>query len=255
LAGGNLSSKVTKRQLYQQKMAGLSWTKAISELKTANGRRTLLEMSKDYDPDSQTQESWDPLALAAKAQDADADTFSFQEAMNHPDADGFWKAANDEIKTLTETMKVWDEVPRESWMNVLPSTWAFRIKRFPDGMIRKFKARFCARGDRQIHGVDFFDTYAPVVSWTTVRLMLMLSLELGLATKQVDYTAAFVHAPIDKPKHFDKMTPDEQAQHGVYIDMPRGFAKPGYVLKLNKALYGLRDAPRSFYKFISACLE
>jgi hypothetical protein len=51
------------------------------------------------------------------------------------------------------------------------------------------------------------------------------------------------------------MTEDEQAKHGVYIDMPRGFAKPGYVLKLNKALYGLRDAPRSFYKFISACLE
>jgi hypothetical protein len=140
--------------------------------------------------------------------------------MNHPDADGFWKAANDEIKTLTKTMKVWDEVPRESWMNVLPSTWAFWIKRFPDGMICKFKARFCARGDRQIHGVDFFDTYAPVVSWTTVRLMLMLSLELGLATKQVDYTAAFVHAPIDKPAHFDRMTEDEQAKHGVYIDMP-----------------------------------
>ena len=51
------------------------------------------------------------------------------------------------------------------------------------GEARKFKARFCARGDRQIEGVDFFDTYAPVVGWTTVRLLLILSLQLGLENK------------------------------------------------------------------------
>ena len=159
-------------------MASLDWTQAVNQLKTEDGRRTMLSIFKDYDHESNTQESWNPLALAAKTTDADADTFTFQEAMNHPNSDGFWDAAEKELKTLKETMKVWDEVDREPWMNVLPSTWAFRIKRFPNGLIRKFKARFCARGDRQIHGVDFFDTYAPVVSWTTVRLMLILSIEL-----------------------------------------------------------------------------
>ncbi len=39
---------------------------------------------------------------------------------------------------------------------------------FPDGLIKKFKARFCARGDQQIKGIDFFETYAPVVQWTTI---------------------------------------------------------------------------------------
>ena len=72
--------------------------------------------------------------------------------------------------------------------------------------MRKFKARFCARGDKQIEGVDFFDTYAPVVNWTTVHLMLILSLILQLSTKQVDYTAAFVHAPIDKDPDCNNMT-------------------------------------------------
>ena len=89
-------------------------------------------------------------------------------------------------------------------MNVLPGTWAFKIKRFPDGLIRKLKARFCVRGDKQIYGTDFFDTYAAVVKWETVRLMLVLSAQLSLATKQVDFTVAFVHADIDLPPGYEK---------------------------------------------------
>ncbi len=46
-------------------------------------------------------------------------------------------------------------------MNVLPGTWVFKCKRYPDGLIKKFKAQFCAQGDKQIEGVDFFETYAP----------------------------------------------------------------------------------------------
>ena len=70
-------------------------------------------------------------------------------------------------------MHVWDEVKREEWMNALPGTWAFKIKRFPDGLVRKLKSRWCCRGDRQVKDVDFFDTYAPVVKWTTVRSLLI----------------------------------------------------------------------------------
>jgi hypothetical protein len=253
LAGGNPRMKLRQKQLHQQYMASLDWSQAISDLRTGPGKRLLLQMCHDYDPYSGTQEDWNPLALAAKANDADADTFTFQEAMNHPNSDGFWEAAKKEIETLLH-MDVWEEVDREPWMNVLPSTWAFRIKRFPNGLIRKFKARFCARGDKQIHGVDFFDTYAPVVQWTTVRLMLILSLELGLETKQVDYTAAFVHADVDKHPDFDSMTPEEQHKTGVYIECPQGFRKPGKVLKLKKALCGLRGSPRSFYKRITEAL-
>ena len=82
-------------------------------------------------------------------------------------ADEFWEACKVEIKTL-ESMNAWEVVDREDGMNVLQSIWAFKIKRYPDGLIKKFKARFCARGDQQLEGVDFFETYAPVVQWTTV---------------------------------------------------------------------------------------
>jgi hypothetical protein len=49
--------------------------------------------------------------------------------------------------------------------------WAIKIKWFPDGLIKGFKGWICAQGDQQEEGVDFFEMYAPVVQWTTIRLM------------------------------------------------------------------------------------
>ena len=107
--------------------------------------------------------------------------------MNGPFAQEYWEAACIKIETL-ERMEAWEVVERTPEMNVLPSTWAFKCKRYPDGLIKKFKARFCARGDRQIKGADFFKTYVPVVQWTTVRLMLILECLLDLTSKQGDVT-------------------------------------------------------------------
>jgi hypothetical protein len=144
-----------------------------------------------------------------------------------------------EIKTL-EDMKCWEVIDRVPGSNVLPSTWAFKLKRFPDGSLSKYKARFCAGGHRQIEGVDFFETFAPVVNWTTNRLLLVLSQVLHLSTKQVDYTAAFIHAPINDI---------------VYVEMPRGFSEPGKVLQLRKSLYGLKQSPRNFVQHLKSNLE
>ena len=110
-----------------------------------------------------------------------------------------------------------EAVKKQPWMNMLPSTWAFKVKRYPDGLVRGLKSRFCCRGDRQIEGVDFFDTYAPVVNWNTVRLLLILTAQLGLATKQVDYTAAFVHADIDLPPNYHEMSTSEKARQGACV--------------------------------------
>ena len=76
---------------------------------------------------------------------------------------------------------------------------------FPDGLVRKLKSRWCCRGDRQVKDVDFFDTCAPVVKWTTVRLLLILTAQLGLATKQVDHTTAFVHADTQTARRLQEM--------------------------------------------------
>ena len=88
-------------------------------------------------------------------------------------------------------------IPRPRGANVLQSTWAFKRKRYPDGRLRKYKARFCVQGDQQIQGIDVFDTYAPVVSWITVWHLFVISLVLDMNTQQVDYTNAFCQAPIN----------------------------------------------------------
>jgi len=141
-------------------------------------------------------------------------------------------------------MDPWEEVPRSipeaRGRTILQSTWAFKRKRYPDGRVKKLKARWCVRGDQQIEGEDFFETYAPVVSWSTVRLLLVLTVTLGLVTKQVDYTLAFVHADLE----------DE-----VYVEMPKLFERPGYVYRLKKSVYGLRQSPLNFFKCLKEGLE
>ncbi len=112
-------------------------------------------------------------------------------------------------------------VDRPEIGNIIDSIWSFKFKCYPDRMPRKFKARFCAQGDQQLEGIDFFETYAPVVQWTTVRLMLILEILLDLKSKQGDVTAAFLHGELGE---------DEK----VYVEMPLGFRKAGKVLKLNK---------------------
>ena len=94
------------------------------------------------------------------------DNPTLTEAMNGPDSTGFMVAMEKEIQTLIQ-MKAFIVVDKESWMNVVSSVWAFRCKRFPDGSIRKLKARICARGFEQIEGIDYFETFAHVVQWMT----------------------------------------------------------------------------------------
>ena len=95
-------------------------------------------------------------------------------------------------------------------MNSIKSIWAFKLKRYPDRLIKKFKTHFCDRGNMQMEGIDFFKTYAPVVQWTTVRLMFILEVIFGLKSKQGDVTAAFLH---------DDLVKDEK----VFVEMLQGF--------------------------------
>ena len=76
--------------------------------------------------------------------------------MNGPYADDYYEAMQVEMETL-EIIDTWEVVPRESIgdSTVLDTTWTYKTKRFPDGRIRKYKARICVRGDQQKHGYDF----------------------------------------------------------------------------------------------------
>ena len=95
------------------------------------------------------------------------------------------------IATL-EALGAWEvlEYDSETMPNVIQFTWAFKCKRFPVCLIKKFKDWFCARGNMQLEGVDLFETYDPVVQRTTIWLMFILEVLLGLQSKQGDVTCA-----------------------------------------------------------------
>jgi Reverse transcriptase (RNA-dependent DNA polymerase) len=177
----------------------------------------------------------------------DPDTPDLASALSGPDWDLYRAAILLEIEQL-EKLECWDvmgqsELP--SGANILPGTWAFKLKRYPDGRARKHKARFCARGDLQIEGKDYTDKWAPVVSWSTVRMLLCLSISQGWKTRQVDFDNAFVQADIDVPE--------------LYVKCPTGFQSPDHdepvVLRLNKSLYGLVQAPMLYYGHLAAGLK
>ena len=171
------------------------------------------------------------------------DTPRYHEAMSSLDATGFREAMRLEFEQLT-SMKAWKVVSRQKAVDekkkIFDSVWAFKRKRFPDGTVKKLKARLCVRGDQQEEGIDFFETYSPVVAWSTIRLLLLLSILLELKTKQVDYTLAFVHAPIDP---------------GTYVEMPKEYEQEGMILELKRNLYGLRQAPMNFFNHLKSQLE
>jgi hypothetical protein len=189
-----------------------------------------------------------PHAMKASATH-DPDTPRLHEAMRGEHRDEFLAAMGKEIAEL-EAHGTWNIVRKESMpdgANLLPSTWALKIKRFPDGRMRKNKARFCVRGDKQIAGVDYFESYAPVASWSTVRMVMNLAVQRGWATRQVDFSNAFVQAELKEE---------------VYVELPEMFrdehnhgSKEGVVLKLNKSLYGLVQAPLSWYNHLQKGLH
>jgi hypothetical protein len=154
-----------------------------------------------------------PLFLRAHSAASKEDNPGWREATWGKFADDYWKAMEVEIFTL-ESIDAWEMVHREDDMNVINSTWAFKCKRYPDGLIKKFKARFCACGDQQLEGIDFFETYAPIVQWMTIRLMFVLEVLLGLKLLQGNITCAFLHV-------------DLKENEKVYINMPMGFAQYG----------------------------
>ena len=195
----------------------------------------------NFDDPTQVDNVDDPRVLEAHLASSkyNDDNPSFDMAMNGPFQAEYWEAMQTELNTISTEFKCWTLVPRLPHMHVLPSTWAFKVKRYPDGSVKKFKARFCARGDRQLEGIDYFETWAPVVQWSTIRIVMIIAAKLSYCSAQCDITAAFIHAFLPPEEH-------------IYVEQPRGFSKkPNHVLRLNRSLYGLKQAPRHFFTYLS----
>ena len=181
-----------------------------------------------------------PVSRPKKGQDPDYPTY--EQVMRSPDVEEWKESMDKEVNTLIG-MDTWTVVPRAEAIakgkKVIKVTWAFRQKRDPMGNPTKKKSRLCVRGDTMVAGIDYGESFSPVVQWSSVRLMLILSIVHGLETRQVDYVNAFAQADLDRD---------------VYVEIPKGYGHLNEgmdcVLKLNKSLYGMSDAPLMFFELL-----
>ena len=137
-----------------------------------------------------------PLFPKVQAEASKQDKPNWNQTMNGPFAYEYQQAACNKLESI-KGMGYWDVVDSENDMNVIRPTWDFKLKRYPDGIIKKFKSILCTHGYMQLGGIYFFDTYAPVFQWTTITVMLILEILLQLKPKKGDTTAAFLHAKLD----------------------------------------------------------
>lgn len=171
------------------------------------------------------------LALRCNEESHADDPININDLNNREDSEKWICAMKDEIKSLEEN-KTWNlvELPKEK--KVIKTKWIFKTKRNVDGDITRFKARLVARGYTQRYGVDYEETYAPVVRYTTVRVLMALAVRKKLQIYQMDAVTAFLQGDIDEE---------------IYIEQPEGFRdNTNRVCKLNKALYGLKQAGRQW---------
>jgi hypothetical protein len=140
--------------------------------------------------DDETFNDFHPFAYVASL--ADKDSMNFAEAMRQTDSDQFVVAMEKEISNHVqrEHWKIYSrsEMRRSGYCGrVIMAVWSFKRKRNPFGVITKYKARLCAHGGQTVQGIHYDSSYSPVVSWTTIRLLLTLTLVLGWFTRQIDF--------------------------------------------------------------------
>jgi histone deacetylase 1/2 len=150
-----------------------------------------------------------------------------------------WRSAmNDEHAALLKNA-TWRLVPPTIGHNIVGCKWIYKIKQKPDGTVDRYKARLVAQGFSQRFGVDYADTFSPVVKPTTVRIILALAISRNWSLRQVDIQNAFLHGELHEE---------------VYMHQPPGFIDqkhPNFVCKLQKSLYCLKQAPRAWYSTLS----
>lgn len=162
----------------------------------------------------------------------------YASALSCEDAEKWKQAMQEEISSLIRN-NTWRIVKKPPQANVVSCKWVYRIKLGPSGDIERYKARLVARGFSQRHNEDYFETFSPVATHTSMRVFLAVLSTLQREIIKIDISTAYLESTLDER---------------IYMQIPQGVeveAREDHVLLLLKALYGLKQSARNWYFTIS----
>lgn len=167
------------------------------------------------------------------------DPQTFKDATEAKDAK-FWREAMREEMQSHASNDTWSLAPLPPNRKAIGAKWVFKIKIDGTNGAKRYKARLVAKGFGQKEGIDFTETFSPVVRLNTIRILIALAVQNGMKIHQMDAITAFLQGDIDEE---------------LYMQQPIGFNDgSGKVCRLNKAIYGLRQAGRQWNKKLDAFL-
>ena len=139
--------------------------------------------------------------------------------------------------------QTWDLVELPSGRTSIGSKWVFKVKHKNDGTVERFKARLVAKGYAQQPGVDYDETFSPVVKFQSIGVLLTLAVQHDLLLHQMDVVTTFLNGILEET---------------IYMQQPDGYIQQGkerLVCKLNKSLYGLKQSPRCWNKVFTEFMK
>jgi hypothetical protein len=154
-----------------------------------------------------------------------------KEALSGSNKTKWQEAMEKEMESLHKN-DVWELVDLPKDRKAVGSKWVYKIKTDSDGSVERYKARLVAQGYSQKYGLDYDETFSPVVRFESVRTVVSLAAQQGLKLHQMDVTTAFLNGELEEE---------------VYMKQPEGFEVPGkehLVCKLRRSIYGLKQSPR-----------
>jgi hypothetical protein len=158
---------------------------------------------------------------------------NYEEAMTSPDSEKWLEAMKSELASMSGN-QVWTLVDPPSDRKAVECKWIFKKKTDADGNVTVYKARLVAKGFRQVQGVDYDDTFSPVVMFKSIRILLAIAAFHDYEIWQMDVKTVFLNGNIDEE---------------LYMMQPKGFVDPkdaNKVCKLQRSIYGLKQASRSW---------
>jgi hypothetical protein len=174
-----------------------------------------------------------------------------QEALNSPQSNAWAEAMEEEINQL-EKANAWEIVKPPPKANVLRSRCVFRTKH-DSNEINRYRARFVAKGNTQVYGIDYTETFAPVVKLSTLRVILVLAAQRDCEIHHMDVKSAYLNTEI-------KETVSVQPPHG-YLEGKENHQHlkkeelRSFALLLKKALYGTQQGARRWYKKLAEVMK